>query len=133
MKYLKIIFCLFACSSLLACSSTSQVNTSDFEHTEFVETNSVTIKKPLRSDHDLMLTLLNRPMTADQAMMLAFAKQRDSQHKSLLASNGVFVDYVSIKGDKKDDVAENKFKRPTNKFSLLIANDINSIAITAPL
>ena len=133
MKYLKIIFCFFTCSSLLACNSTSQVNTSAFEHTNFVATNSDTIKKSLRSDHDLMLALLNRPMTADQAMMLAFAQQRNSQNKLLMASNRVFVDYVNIKGNKTDDNTENKIQRPTNKFSSLIANYINSIAITAPL
>ena len=79
------------------------------------------VKKPLVSDHYLLMSLINRPVTADQQMMLAFAKQREENY------NNVFVNAVSIKGPKFEDNSA-----PQYIYSTLIANDINAIAIQGP-
>lgn len=78
-------------------------------------------KKPLVSDHYLLMSLINRPVTADQQMMLAFAKQRETDY------GDVFVNAVSIKGPKFIDNST-----PTNMYSRLIANDRNSIQLQGP-
>ncbi len=78
-------------------------------------------KKPLISDHHLLMSLLNRPITADQKMMLAFAKQRDYNN------NDIFVNYVNIKGPRRN----NDIYTPTI-YTALIANDINSIRLQGP-
>jgi len=82
------------------------------------------MKKPLGSDHQLMMALLNRPITADQAMMLAFAQQRTDKKNSTVS----LVNYIAIKGEKMKVQ-----QRPTNLYSTLIAKDINAIKIMAPL
>ena len=58
MKNLLTLGAILIITLLSACSSTQQ---------------TIVEKKPLVSDHYLMLSLLNRPMTQDQQMMLAFA------------------------------------------------------------
>ena len=108
MKKLPIIFALLLMTLLSACSSTSKVA---------IE------KKPLMSDHYLMLSLLSRPVTQDQQMMLAFAKQRDD------FQNLYFVNSVEIKGPKSDDMNST---RATHSFSNLIAQDFNSVRISGP-
>ena len=90
-----------------ACSSTPQVKLE---------------KKPLISEHHLMLSLLNRPVTEDQKMMLAFAQQRKRY------SHAMFVNAVSIKGPKVND--ENA-SRTLHVYAALIARDVNSVSIVA--
>ena len=83
---------LLCCLFLFACSSTEQVSNNyfmehdyyrgfvseNYSHTKFTTTNKNTIRKTLHSDHQLMMSLLNRPITADQAMMLAFEQERSN-------------------------------------------------------
>ena len=147
MKNLKILFCLLFCISLFACSSTQSIDNKyasnahanantyinvsayggDFPHTNFKTITSETVKKPLDSDHQLMMALLNRPMTADQKMMLAFSAQRQQQAESL----GIqYANFVTIKGNKTETPATSP---STNVYSTLIASDINAIQVTGAL
>ncbi len=128
-----LVFCLF----LFACSSTEQVSDSyfsengysrgvinnNFSHTKFTPTNKNTIKKALYSDHQLLISLLNRPITADQAMMLAFEQERASYTSS-------FSNYaVEIKGDRNSDKSN---YRAESAYTELISQDINAVNISAP-
>jgi len=81
-----------------------------------------TVKKPLISDHHLMMSLLNRPVTEDQRMMLAFAQQRERY------TNDIFVNTVSIKGPKDSDVDTS---RTQHVYAALIERDANSVRIIA--
>ena len=86
-------------------------------------TNNVKIeRKILTSDHHLMMSLLNRPVTEDQKMMLAFAQERESYR------NEMFVNAVSIKGPKFTD---NNNNRVQHIYAALIERDINSVIIIA--
>lgn len=137
---IKKVASLLFCTTLFACSSTEQVNNkqlsdntnsqsyinTSFTHTQFTPINKESVKKPLYSDHQLMMSLLNRPMTADQAMMLSFAKERAYYSSSLsnYANNGVM-----IKGSKASD---NSSTRAKHVYAQLISQDINAVSITAP-
>ena len=80
------------------------------------------VKKPLISDHYLLMSLINRPITADQQMMLAFAQQREVEYGT------VFVNAVTIKGPKYIN------SRTTQSiYSALINSDSNSIALQGPV
>jgi hypothetical protein len=79
------------------------------------------VKKPLISDHYLLMSLVNRPVTTDQQMILAFQKQRESQY------GGVFVNTISIKGPK---LADNS--KPLGLYNSLINEDVNAISIQGP-
>ena len=79
-------------------------------------------KKPLVSDHHLMMSLLHRPITEDQKMMLAFAQQRQRY------SNDIFVNAVSIRGPKASD--ENT-SRTQHVYAALIERDVNAVSIVA--
>jgi hypothetical protein len=128
---------LLLCFFLFACSSTENVNNNlfseagyargyiseNFSHTHFIPTNKNSIKKAMPSDHHLMLSILNRPMTADQAMMLAFEQERFNY-------SGTYANYaVEIKGEKSSDTLN---FRSENRYSKLISQDVNSIRISAP-
>jgi hypothetical protein len=80
------------------------------------------VKKPLLSDHHLMMSLLNRPVTEDQKMMLAFAKQRESY------SSDMFVNAVSIRGPKESDIDTSRVQ---HVYAALIERDVNSVSIIA--
>ena len=129
---IKNIISLFFCSFLFACSSTGQVNNNNFFengyargflsnnfHNQFTPANKNTIKKSLPADYQLMMSLLNRPMTGDQAMMIAFAQER--------ASYNIYG--VEIKGKKSSDESN---ARTVNAYTQLISQDINAISISAP-
>jgi thioredoxin-related protein len=92
---------------LTACSSTPKVK---------IE------KKPLISDHHLMMSLLNRPITEDQKMMLAFAQDRERY------SNDIFVNTVSIKGPRTSDENTN---RTQHVYAALIERDVNAVRIVS--
>jgi len=109
MKNLSILIAVLLISLLSACSSTSKVA---------IE------KKPLISDHHLMLSLLKRNITEDQQMMLAFAEQRAS-YQSIY-----FVNAVEIKGPKDDEYPATS--RVKHSYSSLIAQDFNSVQISGP-
>lgn len=131
---------LLLCLTLFACSSTEQVNndqladnsyaqrydSTNFPHSQFTPIGKGSIKKPLNSDHQLMMSLLNRPMTSDQAMMLTFAQERAryTNSYSAYANNGVM-----IKGDKASDNSSN---RTEHVYAQLISQDINAVLISAP-
>ena len=137
LSVIKSSISLLFCLSLFACSSTEQVNESyfvdngysqgfvseNFSHSQFTPVNENTIKKSLPSDHHLMMSLLNRPITADQAMMLAFAQERASY-------SNAYANYaVQIKGDKSSDDPNNKTE---HAYAKLISQDINAVSISAP-
>ncbi len=138
MYSVKNIFSLLLSLSLFACSSTEQVSNmqfsdngyaqgyvnKNFTHSQFSVINQNTIKKALSSDHQLMLSLLNRPITEDQAMMLSFAKQRAS-YSMPYANKG-----VAIKGAKENN---NSNTRSAHLYAHLINQDINAVTISAPL
>ena len=75
------------------------------------------------SDHQLLLSLLNRPLPEDQIMMMRFAKTINNTTQS------PNVSYVEIRGSHNT----NSVKAVTHLYSELIYNDQNSIAIRAPL
>ena len=148
MKNIKTLITLVFILLLSACSSTEKMNTeqvatntssnkyastTNFPHSSFTATNSETIKKPLETDHQLMMSLLNRPMTEDQKMMLAFAQQR-AQTTAYLQQSGyadyTFSNYVTITGNKEETPLT---KQPINIYSKLIANDINAVEVTGSL
>jgi hypothetical protein len=128
-----MLLCLF----LFACSTIKNVNNNNFvdnrydnsringhfSHAQFTPINKSTIKKRISSDHQLMMSILNRPITADQAMILAFKQER--------ASYGpYFSNYaVKIRGDKNSDTTN---ARSENAYTQLISQDINAIDISAP-
>jgi len=111
MKLLNITAVLLLLLTTVACSSTKTVK---------IE------KKPLISDHYLMMSLLDRPMTQDQQLMLAFAKQQDTYQQTHMP---MFVNAVMIKGERTQDTSS---QRSSGIYSSLIANDINSISVTGP-
>ena len=113
MKTLSKIFISILCVLMVACSSTKTVKTEKIE------------KKPLTSDYHLLASLLNRPMTEDQKMMLAFASAREE----FKADNPYFVDYVSIRGSKKEDPMVSK---PLSQSQMLIAQDSHAITVLGP-
>jgi len=137
MRVIKNSFGILSCLFLFACSTTEQINNDDFSdnrysqgyigdnfyHTQFTSISDNKIKKTMSSDHQLMMSILNRPVTADQAMMLAFRQERASY-------NHYFSNYaVKIKGDKSSDTTS---ARTENAYTQLILQDINAIDISAP-
>ena len=86
MKLVNVITLLFACVFMIGCASTSKPQTVKIE------------KRALISDHHLMMSLLNRPVTQDQQLMLAFANQQASYQ-----SGAIFVNAVSIIGERSVD------------------------------
>ena len=105
------LYAVIMMTLLSACSSTSNV---------------VVEKKPLLSDHYLMLSLLNRPVTEDQKMMLAFTRQSDNYQ------NPYFVNTIEIKGDNSTDSYSNSSSKTINSYSSLISQDFNSVRISGP-
>ena len=83
MKKFPLLLTVLIVTLLSACNSTPTI---------------VMEKKPLVSDHYLMLSLLNREMTQDQQMMLAFAEQRDN-YQSIYFVNACLL-YTSDAADE---------------------------------
>ncbi|TPH13846.1 hypothetical protein [Litorilituus lipolyticus] len=137
MNILKSTVIILVSTMVCACSSTSnsyssneqnnELNNgyfqSDFYHCNFTTSDQKSLKKTNNSDHQLMLSLLNRPMTEDKKMMLTFAQERASYLPSQLA-NG-----IQIKGQVEQDESNDRFSYP---YSDLIAQDINATHIIAP-
>jgi hypothetical protein len=116
MKKLPLLIAIVIVMFLSACSTTPK---------------NVVSKKPWLSDHHLIMSLLNREMTQDQQMMLAFAEQREN-YQSIY-----FVNAVNIRGPKSDEYNDDfndKYTttRPKNSYSKLIAQDFNSVQISGP-
>lgn len=107
------IISLVCCLLTLGCSSTKVVN--------YQET-----KKPLTSDHFLMMSLLDRPVTQDQLLMLAYANQKEQQMKSF---NPAFVRPILLIGNEnRSEIASNQL----SYYSQLIAKDVNAKRISGP-
>ena len=113
MNKLTLIAILVVCSQLFACQSTKVAYTE---------------KRPVVSDHQLLLTLLNRPVPKDQQMMLAFTRQYHEGLSQLKHYSPIVVP-VAITGEKRT-VSD---KRPEHQFSYLINQDKNSILINGPI
>lgn len=77
------------------------------------------VKRPLTSDFELAMSLLNRPLPEDQLFMLAFAKQQTEQWG--------YMNYVSILGNKAESPAPNNH----NWLTTALDNDINAKFIVA--
>ena len=131
MKVFKICSYLILYFAISACSSIKQVNlesqsdyyfTKKFTHSEFIVYHKDSVKKVAYSDQQLMLSLLNRPMTEDQRMMLTFAK---NQERYLPDSTIVGI---QIMGDKR---LEQTKARVTSNYAHLIEQDINAVTISA--
>ena len=131
MKSVKIMSLLFTTFFLFSCSNTSELSQqgktiyhqSSFDKTIFTPVNENTVKKVFASDHQLMMSLLNRPMSAVQLMMLSFAQPQISQSTTR-------VNFVSIRGTKQQD---NRQYNSTTPYSVLIAKDINAVTISGSL
>jgi len=137
-SFFKASISFLLCLSLFSCSTTEQVNVSDFSdngyvegfvsdnftHSQFTPINKNTIKKSLPADHQLMMTLLNRTVPADQAMMLAFEQQREDLYANPYANYA-----VQIKGDKSSDYSSDATE---HAYAKLISLDINAVRISAP-
>ena len=137
LRTIKSSTCMLLCLFLFACSTMENVNNNNFadnrydnsrmnkhfSHTQFTPINKSTNKKSISSDHELMMSVLNRPIPADQAMILALKQER--------ASYGpYFSNYtVRIRGDKNSDTTN---VRTENIYTQLISQDINAINISAP-
>lgn len=111
MKNLSILFVISLVTILSACSTTQNVAIN---------------KKPLISDHHLMLSLLNREITQDQQMMLAFAEQREQYQPHY------FINTIEIKGPIDSSYSTKKHTRVQHNYSNLIAQDFNSVQISGP-
>jgi len=113
-----IILFVSACSSIENQNSNNWVNNSS-------QTNNLSIeKKSFSSDHQLLLSLVNRPLPEDQLMMMRFAQVQYGENQ-----NDPQVNYVSIRGDRSEDKQDAAI---SFAYSELIYQDQNSIAIGAP-
>ncbi|MGB1262923.1 MAG: hypothetical protein ACPG52_08445 [Cognaticolwellia sp.] len=80
----------------------------------------------MNSDHNLMLSLLKRPQTQDQKMMLAFAQAVNpapAQHP---------YNTIEIKGPKADNYPSNLSSQTQHNYRNLIARDLNAVWIMGP-
>jgi hypothetical protein len=91
----------------------------DFPQKSFI-TTPTSEKKPASSDHQLMLSLLNRAIPQDQLIMLAFASREP--YKGFDNNEG-----IKIKGVYSKNVRNSRVK---SKYSHLIAEDKNAVAIS---
>ncbi|WP_286235462.1 hypothetical protein [Thalassotalea sediminis] len=96
-----------------ACSSTSK----QVSYTE---------KRAIVSDHMLMMSLLDRPVTEDQKIMLAFANYQEQMQHTL--KTPAFVRPISVIGNS----AESSQSLMPNYYQTLIAKDINAARISGP-
>jgi len=135
--HLLTFFSLVGCLLLSACSST-QTDYSDNKSimnngyyannmtsnntTGFYLTRKSVQKKALVSDHHIMISLLNRSVTADQAMMQQFEANREQY------ANSYFMPQVTIKGEKSTDKNQS---RAQHAYANFIEQDINSVRISA--
>lgn len=106
--HFKAYIAIFLTVLLGACSHTTDKNLA-----------SSIAQKTAVSDHQMMVTLLNRPLTKDHQMML-------SLRNSHLEDN---QQYVLIKGEKNTDES---FQRVTHPYQRQIKDDQNSVLIAPP-
>ena len=117
MKILKLLSCSILCLTLFACSSTTKQSTfKKFEKFNVEKTS-------YNSDHQRMLSLINRPVPKDQVMMLAFAQQRMNE------ANYPYFNGVEIRGNKIEDPM---LMTQNTVYSKFIVNDVNAININGP-
>ena len=138
MKILTILVISFFFVIASGCSSTHTVNTqsaiystSGFQpvHHQTAQFKNIE-KKPLLSDHYLMMSLLDRPVTEDQKLMLAFASvQNSAQQNDYPQVPSIFVNTVMIKGAY---IQHDRKNYSNNIYQRLIAKDINAISLSGP-
>lgn len=119
MTLLTKCICLIIAVFLSACSSTANKDYQLIER-EYA-------KKPLVSDHQLKIALLNRPIPQDQLMMMAF-----TQARTLEGENGnmvAHVGFVEIKGLRSADKTDVPTSRRVTSYT---AQDSNAISILGP-
>ena len=114
--------------TLSACSSSAN------QHASLVQKNSssnyLTAKSSgqvISSDHQLMMSLLNRPVTPDQAMMLSLQKRADDSQNVHIAQEK----FVLIKGESSNNTAS-KYSSTSYAYKNQIEEDINAVSIIAP-
>lgn len=107
MKRWQVLSSIILAVVLSACATTQD----KFSYSE--------VKRPLASDFELAMSLLNRPLPEDQLFMLAFAKQQTEQWG--------YMNYVSILGNKNDSPAP----ASPNWLTTALDNDINAKFIAA--
>jgi hypothetical protein len=109
-----IILFVSACSSIATPPSNNWIDNS-------IQTNNLSVeKKSFSSDHQLLLSLVNRPLPKDQLMMMRFAQVQYGEN-----SNAPQVNYVSIRGDRSEDKQNAAI---SFAYSEIIYQDQNSIA-----
>jgi hypothetical protein len=104
----------------LGCAGISGQSNTGLNETKF--NTMTTQKRPLVSDHQLMLSILGRPITSDKQMMLAFANQNRQ-------SSTLFVNPVTIAGPEQP---LQNIDNVSNQYSQLIAQDVNAVSISGP-
>ena len=118
--YFLIYFLLSACTNNhIITGNDSGYYNNDFHQKKFI-TTPISEKKPASSDHQLMLSLLNRAIPQDQLIMLAFASRES--YKGFDNNEG-----IQIKGVYSENAINSRVK---SKYSHLIAEDKNAVAIS---
>jgi len=107
---------LFLLLTISGCSTPS----ANYALTYYDVDNTVIQKKSFNSDQQLLLSLLNRPMTADMKMMTAFTQPQTSNNASL-------VNYVSIQGPRGR--TEHRLTNNQNPFMKLVYQDSHAIML----
>jgi hypothetical protein len=118
MKSMIPVLMLIVINLLTACSTTATSSQAALQLHDL--TNVSSPKKQFSSDQQLLLSLLNRPMTEDMQMMQAFATQQlgDTPFNR--------VNYVSIRGAKGTDQTA---RQQTSALWQLVYTDSHSVAI----
>lgn len=114
------IFLVYFSFFTVGCAGISGQSNTQLSKTKF---DTITPhKRPLISDHHLMLSILGRPITSDQQMMLAFTAQNSQ-------SSTLFVNSIKITGPEHQ---LQKMDNISNQYSQLIAQDTNAVNISGP-
>jgi len=125
---IKLFSVVFIILFVSACSTTNVTSTDWSDNNwanQTVSTNNLSLeKKSFSSDHQLLLSLLNRPLPEDQLMMMRFAQVQYGNNQ-----NNPQVNYVNIRGNRSEEKSDDVI---SFAFSNLIYKDQNSIAIGAP-
>jgi hypothetical protein len=119
--YFLLYFFVSACTSNQSLTShSSDYYGNNFPQNKLISTVETSQKKPASSDHQLMLSLLNRETPQDQLMMLAFASR--ASHDRYDNKIGIL-----IKGPYLKDTVNYRVK---SKYINLIEEDNNAVGIS---
>ena len=123
MKIFIILALSLSLGLLSGCSSTQNIQTMAMKQ-------KTSKKKPLISDHYLMMTLLDRPIPEDQKIMLAFANYQDNYQQTYNQTPDLLVHPIMIKGEYHPQESK---KNTHNIYQNLIIKDNNAIRLNGPL